>query len=95
MKKLALLVAFALLPLAIPASAADVSSETPTTAVEQQTEGPVAPVMLVAALAPYCSTLQGISCTPTVSTRSCTDVWYNKLSCTCTSAHVWSCSAGC
>jgi hypothetical protein len=98
MKKLALMIAFVLLPLAIQASAADISTDTSTTAVEQQTGRPVAPVMLASALIPYCSAVQDTSCTPSVSvsTTSCTDLWYNKLSCTCTSAHVWSCSAaGC
>jgi hypothetical protein len=46
------------------------------------------------ALIPYCSAVQG-ACTTVGSTRPCTDVCGSQLSCTCTSAHTWSCDWEC
>jgi hypothetical protein len=97
MKKLALVfvVALALLPFAAPASAADSSTVAPAATLEQIL-GPAAPVeMVFPPIIQRCSAVNGTSCSPTGSTRSCTDACNNQLSCTCTSAHTWRCSIEC
>lgn len=53
------------------------------------------PVSAIPVLIPYCSAVNGTSCSPTGSTRTCTDVCGNKLSCTCTSSHTWRCAFEC
>jgi hypothetical protein len=86
MKNFALLAAFALLPFAVPASAAEISKAAPATTLEQQTRGPVSPVEMMyppPPLVQYCSAVQGTSCSPAGSTQACTDVCNNQLSCTC------------
>jgi len=86
MKNFAFVTALALLPLAAPASAAEISSAAPATALEQQTKGPVSPVEMMYPPPPllqYCSAVQGTSCTTAGSTKACTDVCNDQLSCTC------------
>jgi len=86
MKSFALVAAFALLPLAVPASAAETSTAAPAATLEQQTKGPVSPVEMMfppPSPVPYCSAVQGTSCTPEGSTRACTDVCNDSLGCTC------------
>ena len=92
MKNLALLVAFALLAIAVPASAAETSEAVPTEAVpaptlEQLLEGPVVPLELPGPLIPYCSAVNGTSCTTLGAKRSCTDICGSQLTCTCTYAY--------
>jgi hypothetical protein len=83
MKNFALMVAFALLPLAVPASAAEISKAAPATTLEQIT-GQAPPLeMMRPPLTPYCSAVQGTSCTTVGATTPCTDVCSNQLSCTC------------
>jgi hypothetical protein len=87
MKKLALVIVFALLA-AIPASAAEIPTAAPT--------DPAAPAMTPAQPAgdliflvggiqpiPRCYTIDGTSCTTTGATKACTDACHNSLSCTC------------
>ncbi len=91
MKNFALVIAFALLA-AVPASAAEISSEifkaAPATTLEQQTQ--VASPLFAAIIhpppppAPRCYILNGTSCSPAGATTACTDACNNKLSCTCT-----------
>lgn len=96
MKKFAFVVALVLLAFAVPALAEETSSVTPsTTPLLQQIEGAAQPIPMFPPLIPYCSAVQGTSCTTVGSTRSCTDVCHNKLSCTCTSGHYWSCMYEC
>jgi hypothetical protein len=98
MKNLALLVAFALLALAVPASAAEISEAPPATTLEQQTSGPVAPLQMIPPLIPYCSAVNGTSCTTVGATKRCTDVCSSQLSCTCTSfggTKFWYCDQEC
>jgi hypothetical protein len=104
MKKFALVLAFALLPLAVPASAAEISKVAPATTPEQQIKGPVAPVEMMYPLPPliqYCSVVQGTSCTTVGSTKACTDVCGDQLSCTCSyyysnpNVHFWDCDWEC
>jgi hypothetical protein len=92
MKKLALLIAVALLALTVPAAAAEVSEAVPEAApvapVQQQIGEPL-PLLLAIGPAPvftpYCHTIHGTTCTAQVGAkRSCTDVCGNNLSCTCT-----------
>ena len=99
MKNLALLIAFVVLALAAPVSAAEDATfapamaleqqaegpAAPATTLDQQTEGPVAPLFMIPQLIQYCSVVHGTVCTQAVGTKkSCTDVCHNNLSCTCT-----------
>lgn len=95
MKKFAFAVALMLLAVALPASAAETSSAAPLMTPIQQIESPVQPILMGPVLIPYCSTVQGTSCTTVGSTRSCTDACHNQLSCTCTSLHRWNCLIEC
>jgi hypothetical protein len=83
MKSFALLVALAFLTLAVPASAAENSVCAPvTTTLEQQTEGPVAPLEMIKPVL-YCSNVHGTSCPSVGATKACTDICHSQLSCTC------------
>jgi hypothetical protein len=93
MKNLAFVFAFVLLALALPASAADISTTAPAPTLEKQIEGPPPPIELIKILLPYCSTIQG-SCSPNGSTTPCTDICSNQLSCTCYN-HLWYCNLEC
>lgn len=96
MKKFAFAVALVLLAFSIPASAQETSSATPsTTALLQQIQAAGHPIEMIPPPIPYCSTVQGTSCTTVGSTRSCTDACHNSLSCTCTSLHRWNCLIEC
>jgi hypothetical protein len=104
MKSFTFVVAFALLPLAAPASAAEISKVAPAPTLEQATEGPVAPVERMYPPPPLierCSVVQGTSCTTVGSTKACTDVCNNQLSCTCSyyysnpNVHFWDCDWEC
>lgn len=53
------------------------------------------PVSAIPVLIPYCSAVQGTSCSPTGAKKACTDVCRHSLSCTCTSAHTWWCDQEC
>jgi hypothetical protein len=102
MKSFAFMVAFALLALTVPASAAEISTAAPVT-LEQLFEGPAPlemgkpPLVIV----PYCWTVHGTSCTEIGATRACTDVCSSQLSCTCTydysnpSVWYWYCDLEC
>ncbi len=100
MKNFALLLALVLLAFTAPASAAETSNACPETTLEQQTEGPVAPLeMIRPILIPYCSAVHGTACTSQVGTKkACTDVCHNQLSCTCTAwggGKYWYCDQEC
>jgi hypothetical protein len=101
MKSFAFVIAFALLALAVPASAAEISNVATTTTLLQQIEGRPAPLELFRQPIPYCSAVQGTSCTTLGATMGCTDVCNDQLSCTCTSlysnpsARIWNCSVEC
>jgi hypothetical protein len=93
MKNFALVVAFALLAVTVPASAAEMSKAAPTTTLEQRIEGWVPPLELIKPpLVERCYAVHGTSCTSLGSTKACTDVCSNQLSCTCTyfsNPNVW------
>ncbi len=105
MKYFALVVAFALLALTIPASAAEISAEiskaAPATTLDPQIEGRVQPLEMIRPFLQYCSAVQGTSCTTIGSKMGCTDSCSNQLSCTCTyyysnpSVHFWNCDWEC
>ncbi|MES1243254.1 MAG: hypothetical protein ABUT39_16705 [Acidobacteriota bacterium] len=95
MKRFAFAVVLVLVAFAVPVSAEEMSKAAPTTPLLQQIEGAAQPVERIPPLIPYCSAVQGTSCTTVGSKRSCTDVCHNQLSCTCTSAHYWSCMYEC
>ena len=99
MKSFALLVALALFALAAPVWAAEDPTIASEATLEQQTEGPVAPLFMIPQLIPYCSTVHGTACVAPVGTKkSCTDVCRNNLSCTCTvwnGAKYWYCQQEC
>ena len=86
MKNLALAVAFALLALTIPASAAEVPEAAPATEVFQlpQTEEPVAVTPLKIRLP--CSFIEETSCPYAGNTQTCYDVCGYAVSCTCTAS---------
>ena len=105
MKKVAFLVAFALLALTLPASAAEVP-EAPEAAPVELLE--VAPAMTpqqpieqpdpLFKIVPFCWTVQGTSCTAVGSTKRCTDVCGSQLSCTCINfggQRYWNCQIEC
>ena len=103
MKNFAFLVAFALLALTVPASAAETSSKAaPAATLEQQTEGPL-PLLwkIKPPLVQRCYMVQGTSCTTAGATMSCTDACSNNLSCTCVyyysnpSVKFWNCDLEC
>ena len=106
MKKFALVAAFVLLA-AVPVSAAEIANAAPaTTPLLQQIEGPAPLFKGIKPLTPYCSTLQGTSCSSAGATTPCTDVCHNQLSCTCYNiyappyyvtviGHYWSCDQEC
>lgn len=95
MKKFAFVVALVLVAFAVPVSAEEMSSATPLMTALEQIKAPIQPVEMIPPLIPYCSVVQGTSCTTVGSKRSCTDVCHNNLSCTCTSAHYWYCMYEC
>lgn len=102
MKNVAFLMAVAVLVLAVPVSAAETSTDAPASALELQIEGPVPPLdMARPAPIPFCSDVQGTSCTTVGAKRSCTDVCHSQLSCTCTyfysnpSVRFWHCQQEC
>ena len=102
MKKFAFVVALVLLATVVPASAEETSSTPPPTSLEQQIKGPVQPIELgPREITPFCSAVQGTSCTTVGATRSCTDVCNNNLSCTCSyyysnpSVKFWDCMWEC
>jgi hypothetical protein len=101
MKKLALVVALALvlLPLAVPASAAEIAKTAPAaTTVEQQTQAPLPWLEVIIKPIPRCSAAQGTACSPVGSTMACTDACHNQLSCTCVffnNQRFWNCSIEC
>jgi hypothetical protein len=95
MKKFAFVVALVLLAFAVPVSAEEISSAPASTPLLQQIQGAAQPVEMIVPIIPYCSAVQGTSCTTVGSTRSCTDVCHNSLSCTCTSSHYWYCMYEC
>jgi hypothetical protein len=98
--------AFVLLALAIPASAAEISTAAPAMTPVQQAVGTVTPLELGSKiLPPRCWTLQGTSCSSFGSTTACTDDCQNRLSCSCTYYYTypyghpsdlfWNCSLEC
>jgi hypothetical protein len=104
MKNFALVLAFALLPIAVPGSADESSTVAPATTLKQQIEGPVAPLDMMYPPPPLvqrCSAVQGTSCTTVGSTQPCTDVCNNQLSCTCSyyysnpNVYFWDCDWEC
>jgi hypothetical protein len=94
MRKLALLMAFALFALTVPASAAEISQAAPAVTPEHQIEGPLPMLERVIKPIPRCSAVTG-TCSPTGSTMACTDACNNHLSCTCTASHTWFCQQEC
>lgn len=104
MKSFAFMAAFALLALAVPASAAETSTAAAPVTLEQLFEGPAAPLEMgkpPLVIVPYCWTVHGTSCTEIGATRACTDVCSSQLSCTCTydysnpSVWYWYCDMEC
>jgi hypothetical protein len=101
MKYFAFVIAFALLALAAPASAAEISKAASATTLQQQIEGRPAPLELFRQPIPRCSAIQGTSCTSVGSTTPCTDVCNNQLSCTCSYYYstpiqqLWNCDWEC
>ncbi|HYH45462.1 MAG TPA: hypothetical protein VEG34_07220 [Thermoanaerobaculia bacterium] len=102
MKYLALLVAVALLALAVPASAAEVSpASTAASAapLELPAEGQFTPIdLLIITPIQYCSSVHGTSCPARSGPRSCTDVCQNQLRCDCrfySGAWRWYCQQEC
>jgi len=107
MKTLALVIAFALLA-TVSASAAEMSTAAPATpALEPPAVGTPPPLFAgPRPLIPYCSTVQGTSCSSAGATQACTDVCHNQLSCTCYNiyappyyvtviGHAWYCDQEC
>ena len=108
MKKFALVVALALL-VTVPVSAAEISQAAPaTTPLLQQIQGTTPPPLFKGPhqLIPYCSTVQGTTCSSAGATTPCTDVCHNQLSCTCQNiyappyyiiviGHYWLCDYEC
>jgi hypothetical protein len=111
MKKLALVIAFALLA-SVSVSAAEISQAAPVTpaasALEQQVQG-TPPLFFEANFrppVPRCYTVDGTSCPAAGATTPCTDVCNNALSCTCyntyappyyiiVTGHYWRCLQEC
>ena len=86
MKNLAFAIAFALLALTIPASAAEVPEAALAMEIFQlpQTEEPVAATPLKIKLP--CSFIEGTSCPYAGNTQTCYDVCGYSVSCTCTAS---------
>jgi hypothetical protein len=101
MKSLAFVAALALLPLAAPASAAEISTAAPVPTLQQQI-GMSAPLdLLKLSPAQSCSVVRDTSCSRSGSTTPCFDACNDQFTCICTPSPAnprvlfWSCPVEC
>ncbi|HZF13158.1 MAG TPA: hypothetical protein VFE33_30570 [Thermoanaerobaculia bacterium] len=99
MKNFAFVVAFVLLSLAVPASAAEIAKAAPAATVQAQTPAPLPWLeMGIKPLLQRCSLVQGTSCPTVGATMACTDACNDQLSCTCiffNGVRFWDCLVEC
>ncbi len=102
MKNFALVVAVALLALAVPASAGEISEAAPQMTPAQQIEAPLSPIDLgitPVPVAPSCDNVNSLACPSAGATTVCRDGCGYKVTCVCTT-HVgplkyWVCGWQC
>ncbi len=101
--KLALMLALALFALTLPASAAAAPEGSSSSVQANVSDSAPTPIPLIPKfLLQYCWDVEGTTCSPLGSTKGCTDVCFNQLSCTCRSytwwgqtTQVWDCQEPC
>lgn len=102
MKNFAFVVAVALLALAVPASAGEISEAAFLTTLAQQIEAPLSPIdqgITPFPPVPSCDNVNSLSCSRAGATTVCLDGCGRQVSCVCTT-HVgtlkyWSCGWQC
>ena len=101
MKNFALVVAVALLALAVPASAGEISEIAPLTTLTPQIEGPLSPIDLGITPVPTqsCDNVNSLACPSAGATTVCRDGCGHQVTCVCTTyvgtLKYWSCGWQC
>lgn len=102
MKNFALVIAVALLALAVPASAGEISEAAFLTTLAQQIEAPLSPINLgitPVPTAPFCDNVNSLACPRAGATTVCRDGCGYSVSCVCTTyvgtLKYWSCGWQC